>query len=200
MTSSQVLRVANGRPHSEFRAAVALVFTMLLAPPCLAQSPPPIQGTMALEGTMKKFYRAANVVIVTTIDGVEHVYQFTKDLVVHGGRGPGLDALEGLREGHTVVVHYSGLGAESAVREVDVVGDEGLVVTEGMVSRIDQRRRQIVVRYDNGKTETFRLTERAASEAPKDTEPAARAGTKVVIYYVDEHGQKVAHFFRKVSN
>lgn len=41
-----------------------------------AQSPPPVQGTIALEGTMKKFYRAVNTIIVTTIDGVEHVYHF----------------------------------------------------------------------------------------------------------------------------
>ena len=34
---------------------------------------------------MTKLYRAANVVIVTTIDGVQHIYHFAKDLVVHGG-------------------------------------------------------------------------------------------------------------------
>src|SRR5579864_4015988 len=72
-----------------------------------AQSPPPVQGTVALEGTMKKFYRAANTIVVTTMDGVEHVYHFTKDLIVHGGKGRGVDALEGLREGATVVVHYT---------------------------------------------------------------------------------------------
>ena len=54
-----------------------------------AQSPPPVQGPIALEGTMKTFYRGVNTIIVTTIDGVEHVYHFTKDLVVHGGKGPG---------------------------------------------------------------------------------------------------------------
>jgi hypothetical protein len=183
-----------------FWPTAALVVTILMAPPGLAaQSPPPVQGTIALEGTMKKFYRAANVVIVTTIDGVEHIYQFTKDLVVHGGSGSDVDALEGLREGRTVVVHYTVEGTEQAVREVDVIGDEGLKVTEGMVSHVDRGRGQITVRNDNGKTETFRLTERAASEAPKDVEAAARGGTKVVIYYTDEHGQKVAHFFRKVS-
>jgi hypothetical protein len=35
---------------------------------------------------MKQFYKAANVVIVTTMAGVEHVYHFTKDLIVHGGK------------------------------------------------------------------------------------------------------------------
>jgi hypothetical protein len=80
-----------------------------------AQGPPPGRGTIALEGNMKKFYRAANTIIVTTIDGVEHVYHFTKDLLVHGGKGTGVDALQGLREGSTVVIHYTVEGtAESA--------------------------------------------------------------------------------------
>ena len=37
---------------------------------------------------MKQFYRGANVVFVTTMDGVDHVYQFTKNLFLHGGRNP----------------------------------------------------------------------------------------------------------------
>jgi hypothetical protein len=167
--------------------------------PLGAQSPPPVQGTVALEGTMKKFYRAANVVIVTTIDGVEHVYHFTKDLVVHGGRGPAVDALEGLRQGSTVVVHYTPNGGEQAAREIDVISDEGLKVAEGVVTRLDRRRQQISVRYTDGRTETFRLTERAAAEAPKDADNAATAGLKVAIYYTDENGRKVVHFFKKTS-
>jgi hypothetical protein len=161
------------------------------------QSPPPVQGTIALEGTMKKFYRAANTVIVTTIDGAEHVYHFTKDLLVHGGRGTGVDALEGLREGSTVVVHYTARGADQSATEIDRVGDEGLRVTEGMVTRIDRRRKEIEIRFDNGKTETLRLTDRAAAEA--GTGISAASGTKVVVYYSDEGGRKMAHFFRPVS-
>ena len=164
-----------------------------------AQSPPPVRGTIALEGTMKKVYRAANTVIVTTIDGVEHVYHFTKDLLVHGGKGPGVDALEGLREGTTVVVHYTVEGAEQSATEIDRVGDEGLKVTEGVVARIDRGRKQITIRFDNGKTEDLRLTDRAAADAGKDLDQAGAGGTKVIVYYTDEGGRKVAHFFKKIS-
>ena len=38
--------------------------------PLEAQSPPPVQGDVALEGRMKEFYRAANVIVVTTVDGM----------------------------------------------------------------------------------------------------------------------------------
>ncbi len=164
-----------------------------------AQSPPPVQGTISLEGTMKTFYRAANTIIVTTIDGVEHAYHFTKDLVVHGGKGAGADALDGLREGSTVVVHYTVEGAGQTAQEIDRVGDEGLKVTEGVVTRIARRRRQITIRLDNEKTETFRLTDRAAAEATKDVDQAGTGAPKVVIYYSDDAGRKVAHFFKKAS-
>ena len=164
-----------------------------------AQSGPPVQRTIALEGTMKTFYRAVNTIIVTTIDGVDHVYHVTKDLVVHGGKGRGMDALEGLREGSTVVVHYTVTEAEASAREIDRIGDEGLKVTEGVVTRIDRGRKQITIRFDDGKSETLRLTERAAAEAGKDVDQAATAAVKVIVYYSDEAGRKVAHFFKKAS-
>ena len=72
-------------------------------------------------------------------------------------------------------------------------------VTEGMVTRIDRRRKQITIRFDNGKTETLRLTDRAAAEAAKDVDQTGTGATKVLIYYSDDAGRKVAHFFKKVS-
>jgi hypothetical protein len=177
--------------------ALFVMISLMASSTPSAQSPPPVQGTIALEGTMKKFYRAANVVIVTTIDGVEHVYHFAKDLVVHGGKGSGIDALEGLREGSTVVVHYTVEGAESTAREIDRIGDEGLNVTEGTVTRISRGRKQITVRFDNGTAENFELTERAAVETARNIgQPGA---TKVLIYYSNEAGRKVAHAFKKIS-
>src|SRR3954463_12023255 len=123
-----------------------------------AQTPPPVQGTIALEGTMKKFYRGANVGMVTPIDGVEHAYRFTRDLVVHGGKGTDGSALEGLSEGSTVVVHYSVQGTEQSAREIDVIGVDGLEIVEATVTRVDLGRGQISVRYANGKTDVFTLT------------------------------------------
>lgn len=161
------------------------------------QTTPPVQGTVALPGTVTKLYRAANVVIVTTVDGVEHVYHFAKDLVVHGGKG--VDALQGLREGSTVVVHYTGDDTQATAHEIDRIDTEGLESTEGTVTRIDHGRQQITVRYDNGKAETFRLTSRAASEQSTKADADA-AHKRVVIYYSNDAGQKVAHFFQLLDN
>lgn len=49
------------------------VLTLGGSAPASAQTAPPVQGTIALQATMKKVYQAANVVIVTTIDGLERV-------------------------------------------------------------------------------------------------------------------------------
>jgi hypothetical protein len=165
--------------------------------PLSAQSPPPIQGTIALEGTMTKFYRGLNTLVVTTVDGAEHVYHFAKGLVVHGGKGSGPDALEGLRPGAMVVVHYRIEGAEESVEEVDRVADEGLKVTEGVVVRLDHRRKQITLKFGDGTTETLRLTDRAASETDKSISAADAA--RVTVYYSDESGHKLAHYFKKTS-
>ena len=182
-------------------AWVAAVFGGALlgaSPTPTAQTGPPVGGTVALEGTMKKVYAAASTVIVTTIDGVEHVVHVTKDLLVHGGKSTGVDALQGLREGSTVVVHYTMKGGEASAQEIDGVGDGGLNVTEGVVTRVDRGRKEISIRFDDGKSETFRLTDRAVAEAGENVNPAD--STRVTVYYSDDAGRKVAHFFKRTSS
>jgi hypothetical protein len=164
-----------------------------------AQSPVPVQGvtgTIATEGTVKDVHEAGNTVIVGTVDGVEHVFHYTKDLLVHGGKGP--DALRGLKAGSSVVVHYTVEGANEAAHEIDRLGDEGLKSTEGVVTRVDRGRKQIAIKFADGKTETFRLTDRAAEDAGKEVRRATKDAGQVIVYYSDEGGQKVAHFFKQV--
>jgi hypothetical protein len=167
-----------------------------------AQEPPPIDGvtgTVALEGTLVQEHAAANTVIVKTVDGVEHLFHFTKDLLVHGGKGSGVDALQGLRDGTTVAVHYTVVGGDAAITELDQISDEGLVATEGTVVRIDRSRKHIIIRFDNGKTEVFELTERAASGVGKDIDRVTDGTARVTVYYRDEDGHRIAHFFKRTS-
>jgi hypothetical protein len=184
------------------KVSIVALLIVLMPRPCTvlrAQTTPPVQGTVATEGTIKTFYKALNTVVVTTADGVEHAYHFTKDLVVHGGKGTGVDALAGLREGSTVVVHHSAQGGQESAAEIDRVGDEGLKITEGTVIDINRSKKQITIRYSNGKTDTLRLTDRAATESDADLANAEKDASKIVVYYTEEGGQKVAHVFKKVS-
>jgi len=178
--------------------ALALGAVLTVSAPAHAQDRPPLKEPIALEGTMKQFYKAANVVIVTTMDGVEHVYHFTKDLIVHGGKKPGVDALEGLREGTTVVIHEGTGGSQASAEEIDLLGGDGLKIAEGIVTRIDRGKKEITIRYNNGKTETLQMTTRAADESAADI-AEAEGEARIVVYYSDEAGRKVAHYFRKAS-
>ena len=188
------------RVTTELRLTLALVLgvVLIVSTPAHAQNRPPLQEPIALEGTMQQFYRAANVVVITTMDGMEHVYHFTKDLIVHGGKKPGVDALEGLRAGTTVVIHHTTAGSQASIDEIDVLGDEGLKSTEGMVTNIDRRKNEITIRYNNGKTETLQMTSRAAAETEAGIDESAEEA-RVVVYYSDEAGHKIAHYFKKAS-
>jgi hypothetical protein len=54
------------------------------------------------------------------------------------------------------------------------------------------------VRFDDGDTETLQLTDRATAEAEADL-GTAKDGAKIVVYYSDEAGRRVAHYFKKIS-
>jgi hypothetical protein len=182
-------------PRSAWRVLmVAGGLTVLVPAVAFPQEPPSPTGTVALEGTMRRFYAAANTVVVATVDGVEHVFHFTKDLLVHGGKGTGVDALSGLREGTPVVVHYS--GQDQSAEEIDQIGDEGLKSTEGVVTRIDRRGKRIAVRLEDGKTEEFTLTDRAAADAGTAAGRQSAPGSRIIIYYSDDQGRRVVHYFK----
>ena len=186
-----------------FSVLVGSAFSVLGVPTRAdAQDPPPISGvtgTVALEGTVVQEHAAANTVIVKTVDGVEHVFHYTKNLLFHGGRNSGVDALEGLRDGTTVAVHYTVAWGNASALEIDQISDDGLEATEGTVVRIDRGRKNITIRFDNGESETFELTDRAARGAGNDIDLAPGGTMRITVYYTDEAGHRVAHFFKKTS-
>jgi hypothetical protein len=184
-----------------WRAAAALAAVMAL-PVCSAvhaQNRPPLPNEpVATEGTVEQFYRGLNYVVVKTMDGVEHIYHFTKGLVVHGGKTSDDEALEGLSKGTMVAVHYLPSGPDRAAQEIDVLGDGGLSVTEGVITRIDRGRKEITIGLPDGRKERFRMTSLAAAESER-LDASGAGTTRIVIYYADESGHKVAHYFKKVS-
>ncbi|HEY9464629.1 MAG TPA: hypothetical protein VIR54_16155 [Vicinamibacterales bacterium] len=181
-------------------AALAVIVTLTVCATAYAQKRPPLPSEpVATEGTVKQFYRGLNYVVVKTMDGVEHVYNFTKDLVVHGGKKPGVDGLEGLREGTSVAIHYSTTAADPSAQEIDVLGEGGLSFAEGVIAKIDRGRKEITIKFAGGRTETFQMTSRAAAESERLSDESGAGDTRIIIYYADESGYKVAHYFKKVS-
>jgi hypothetical protein len=74
-----------------------------------------------------------------------------------------------------------------------------LKTVEGMVTPVDRAGRKISIRLADGSTQTLRLTERAATDVGKDVDRAAANTTGIVVYYADEAGERVAHYFKRIS-
>jgi hypothetical protein len=171
-----------------------------MARPRATQEPPPIPGvtgTLALEGTVEKTYAGASAIAIKTASGIEHLFHLTNRTVVHGAAGAET-AFNGVTVGSRVVVHYAmNDGAKTAV-EVDRIGEDGLCEMEGVVTRVDRRAKQLSIRVADGTHETLQLSERAAKHVGEDIDRATDDAT-VVVYYSEEGGAKVAHYFRRVT-
>jgi len=147
-----------------------------------------VTGTLALPGNVDKIYDGLNTLIVKAADGTDHVIHVTKDTHVHGA-----EALSNVQRGTPVVVHYTVKNNEPSVDEIDCLGPEGLPSTEGTVTAVDRVRKTITVKYSGGEIERLRLTHHAAIEN------GTIKGNRVVVYYTNEAGQKVAHYFKRKS-
>jgi hypothetical protein len=184
--------------------SVGFVCAALLAPPAVRaeQQPPPVNGvtgTIALEGTVDETSRAGKTVIVKTVDGIRHLFHMTGETAVHGSAAAGADTLGGIEAGNRVVVHYTAKTRQETALEVDRVGASGLKTVEGVVNRVDRAGRVISIRLADGSTQTLRLTERAAADVGRDVDSAVAHTTRVVVYYADESGHQVAHYFKRIS-
>ena len=136
-------------------SAVAIAAGLLLAGAhsAAAQQPVPIDGvtgTIALEGAAEQTRGAIKSVVLTTMDGIEHLVHFAGRGVVHGGKTAGAESLSGLAEGSTIAVHLT--------------NDAEARTVEGVITHIDRDAKTISIRLDDGTRQTLRLTGRAAAD------------------------------------
>lgn len=154
----------------------------------------------AVDGSVKHISAATKTIVVKTADGTEHTIHFAARTSVHGSEDVGKgaeDTFHGLKEGSHVVVHYTVKGTEETADEIDHIGEGGLKATDGTVKAIDRGAKTMTVKAADGTEETFRLTDRATRDAGKDIGKGAEKSEHVTVYYTDEAGHKVAHFFWK---
>ena len=161
-----------------------------------AQDPAPpipgVTGTLGLDGTVDKFYGGTHQMIVKSADGVRHLLHLSSGTEVHGTtEGP----LGGLEDGSQVVVQYVvEEGKETAV-EIDRIGDGGFKSAEATVTNIDRAAKTMTVKLADDSSMTLRLTDHAAHHVGHDIETR----TKAVVYYADDGGEWVAHYFKRVA-
>jgi hypothetical protein len=149
----------------------------------------------AVVGTVKTVDRGAKTVVVKTGEGTEHTIHFVGKTVAHGAEATAKgtkDAFEGIKEGDEVVVHYTVKGAEKTASEVDHIGKEGMKATVVAVKSVDHAAKTVTVKTAEGAEETYHLTDRAVHETGK----GLKEGAKKTVYFTEEGGKKIAHFFR----
>jgi hypothetical protein len=161
-----------------------------------AQQPPPISGfngTVALEGTVDEEYAGAHAILVKTTSGLRHLVHLTRGTTVHGAKKA--DPLKGLEAGTPVVVHYVGQGERVTAVEVDRIASDGLQTIEGVVTRVDRHAKTLGLRLEDGATDVLHLTDRAAADVGKQVGETDR----VIVYYTDDEGHRIVHFFKHLA-
>jgi hypothetical protein len=151
-----------------------------------------------VQGTVKKVDEGAKTVSITTAKGTEETVHFTDKTVVHGTEAGSKDALHGLKVGSEVAVHTTGTGATKTAVEVDHIGKGGLKVVEGTISKVGEGGKTVAVKTADGTEQTFDVTGHAAADVGKATAKGTDKAAKVSVYYTEEGGKKVAHFFKKL--
>ena len=151
------------------------------------------------EGTVKKIDSSTKTVVIATKDGTERTFHLGERTAVHGVEAAGKgseETLHGLKEGTEVAVHYTTKGTVDTAEEIDHIGKDGLKVTEGTVKKVDHGAETITIATADGTERTFRLLGRGARDAGRDIAKGADKSARVTVYYTEEAGDKVAHFFK----
>ncbi len=169
----------------------------LLALPALATS----DVVTAIHGTITKLDSATKTAVVKTEDGTEHTIHFVDKTAVHVAEATGegaKDAFHGLKEGSEVAVHYTEKGGDKTAVEVDHLGKDGIKSVDGTVSKVGSGGKTVTVKAADGTEQTFDVVGRDTKESAEAIGKGADKAGKVTVYYTEEGGKKVAHFFKKL--
>jgi hypothetical protein len=88
-------------------------------------------------------------------------------------------------------------GTEKTAEEVDKIGKDGMKTVEGTITSLDRGSKKLAVKAEDGTEHTFKLADHAAVDAAKDADKTAEKSAKVTVYYTEEGGKKIAHFFEE---
>jgi hypothetical protein len=155
----------------------------------------------AVHGTIDKIDSGTKIVVVKTANGTSRSLRLLDRTAIHGAdlsAAASKDSWHGLSEGGEVVAHYTERGSEDTAVEIDKVGQGGLKAAKGTVREIDRGGRKLVVDTGTGTKEAFELTGHASQDAGKDVGKGTAKGSKIAVYYTEDAGKRVAHFFEAI--
>jgi hypothetical protein len=163
-----------------------VICTVLAAVVCIAQD-----VVSVVHGTVKKVDKATKTVVVKTADGTEHTIKVTGDTAYQGTK----EGLDGLKEGTEVVARTTGKSLDETGVEIGKIGKDSVKVTKGTIMKVDSGAKTVVVKSADGTEKTFDFTENAGKDMGKAVGAGTEKGAKVTVYYTEESGKKIAHFF-----
>jgi hypothetical protein len=163
--------------------AICTIFAAMI---CIAQD-----VVSVVHGTVKKVDSATKTVVVKTADGTEHTIKVTGDTAYKGTK----EGLDGLKEGTEVVARTTGKGVDETGVEIGKIGKGSVKVTKGTIVKVDKGTKTVVVKTADGTEKTFDFTENAGKDMGKAVGAGTEKGAKVTVYYTEESGKKIAHFF-----
>jgi preprotein translocase subunit YajC len=159
---------------------------MLALTVCVAQD-----VVSVIHGTVKKIDKSIKTVVVKTADGTEHTVKVTDSAVVHGSD----EGFDGLKDGAELVVRCTAKGTEKTADDLGKVGKDGIKATKGTITKIDEGTKTVVVKSADGTEKTFEYTANASKDIGEAAGKGVEKGSKVTVYYTEEVGKKIAHFF-----
>jgi len=182
-------------------AGIVAVNVMGAADARAAQQPPPIHGvtgTVATEDTIQETSEGGHRILVKARDGVARLFRLNRRSTVDGDAA-GDEALRAFKKGTPVTVHYTTEGENLTAEQIDRLADQGLKQMDGVITAVNRPDRMISIKLADGTRQTLRLSEQAAAAAGKDLDHVDDSTVRVIVYFKDEAGQRVAHFFKRVS-
>ena len=88
--------------------------------------------------------------------------------------------------GATVSAHHSFAAEFDDTKPVKVTGT---------ITKVDKGTQTVVVKTTDGTEKTFEYTGNAAADMGKAVGAGTEKGAKVTVYYTEQTGKKIAHFF-----
>jgi hypothetical protein len=163
-------------------------------PASTAQKTNPVEH--ALEGTVDSVDSAAKTVSVKTADGTVAVVKVTDQTTVSGLKAGAKYTDLAAEKGSHVVVHYTEEGSVKTAHGIRDFGKGTKKATEGTVTAVDKAGKTVTVKTAQGTDEVFHVSDHATVETSKGVAKETEKGAKVTVYYTEDAGKKVAHFFK----
>jgi hypothetical protein len=162
------------------------ICTILATVICVAQD-----VVSVVHGTIKKVDHGTKTIVVKTADGTEHTIKVTGDTTYKGTK----QGFDDLKEGTEVVARTTGKGLDETGVEIGKIGKGSVKVTKGTIVKVDNGTKTVVVKTADGTEKTFDFTETGGKDIGKAVGAGTEKGAKVTVYYTEESGKKIAHFF-----